>query len=133
MQKQNEKVLTNYSQTTIFIYIFNGFDGSQLTVFKKISKNITYFSPFAQKYIIINYKYIKLNTMKNTIYNVKINIKLNELNTTEFEYFMITLKSLKNIYGDAIEFSNADIKQITDYETEGTGIANLNDIIDLIK
>ena len=71
--------------------------------------------------------------MKNTIYNVKINIKLNELNTTEFEYFMITLKSLKNIYGDAIEISNADIKQITDYETEGTGIANMNDIIDLLK
>lgn len=71
--------------------------------------------------------------MKNTIYNVKLNIKLNELTTTEFEYFMITLKSLKNIYGDAIEISNADIKQITDYETEGTGIANLNDIIDLLK
>lgn len=71
--------------------------------------------------------------MKNTIYNVNINIKLSELSTTEFEYFMITLKSLKNIYGDAIEFTDADIKQITDYETEGTGIANLNDIIDLIK
>lgn len=71
--------------------------------------------------------------MKNITYNINnLNINLQGLTRTEFEYFLITLKSLKNIYGDAIKYSDADIYQTVDYGIEGKGTADLSDLINLI-